>query len=89
VLARCTSEDRSAQVALQCTKPMERANGTDDVLVFVTPAGADEPQSRVPYALVRGDGLIRMGMADRRGGLFEFGAPKGILRLAVPAQLAR
>jgi HEAT repeat protein len=89
VFARCVSEDRSAQVALQCTRPPERPMGTDDVLVFVAPAGADEPQSRAPYALVRGDGLIRMGMADRRGGLFEFGAPKGVIRLAVPAQLAR
>ena len=89
VFARCATEDRSAQVALQCTRPSERRTGTDDVLVFVAPAGADEPQSRAPYALVRGDGLIRMGMADRRGGLFEFGVPKGVIRLAVPAQLAR
>lgn len=89
VFARCATEDRSAQVALQCTRPSERRIGTDDVLVFVAPAGADEPQSRAPYALVRGDGLIRMGMADRRGGLFEFGVPKGVIRLAVPAQLVR
>lgn len=89
VFARCASEERSARVALQCTRPPERVAGTDDVLVFVAPAGADEPQSRAPYALVRGDGLIRMGMADRRGGLFEFSAPKGVIRLAVPAQLAR
>lgn len=89
LFARCASEDHSAQVALQCTRPPEKTSGTDDVLVFVAPAGSDAPQSRAPYALVRGDGLIRMGMADRRGGLFEFAAPKGILRLAVPAQLAR
>jgi hypothetical protein len=87
--AHCASEDRSAHVALQCTRPPEKQTGTDDVLIFVAPAGADEPQSRAPYALVRGDGLIRMGMADRRGGLFEFGAPQGTIRLAVPAQLAR
>ncbi len=89
VFARCATEDQSAQVALSCTRPSERRTGTDDVLVFVAPAGADEPQSRAPYALVRGDGLIRMGMADRRGGLFEFGVPKGVIRLAVPAQLVR
>jgi hypothetical protein len=89
LLARCASEDRSARVALQCTRPSERVNGTEDVLVFVAPAWANEPQSRAPYAFVRGDGLIRMGMADRRGALFEFGAPKGVIRLAVPAQLAR
>jgi HEAT repeat protein len=89
VFARCASEDRSARVALQCSRAPERVTGADDVLVFVAPAGADEPQSRAAYALVRGDGLIRMGIADRRGGLFEFGAPKGSIRLAVPAQLAR
>jgi HEAT repeat protein len=87
--ARCASEDRSAKVALHCLRPAPQMTGTDDVLVFVAPAGADEPQSRAPYAFVRGDGLIRMGMADRRGALFEFGAPRGAIRLAVPAQLAR
>lgn len=87
--SRCASEDRSAQVALLCTRSPERFVGTDDVLVFVASTGGDEPQARAPYALVRGDGLIRMGMADRRGAFFEFGAPKGTIRLAVPAQLAR
>jgi len=89
LLGRCVSEDRSAQVALQCSRPSVRSSGADDILVFVAPAGADEPQSRAPYALLLGDGLIRMGMADRRGGVFEFGAPRGMIRLIVPAQLVR
>jgi NADPH-dependent 2,4-dienoyl-CoA reductase/sulfur reductase-like enzyme len=35
--------------------------------------------------LVRADGLLRLGLADRRGELFEMGAPRGVLRLGVPA----
>jgi len=89
-LARCASEDQDARVALRCARaPSSRSNGTDDVLVFVAPDGKDEPLPRAPYALVRGDGLLRMGIADRRGAFFELGVPKGTIRLAVPAQLAR
>ena len=43
----------------------------------------------VNVALVRPDGFLRLGVADRRGGVFEFGVPEGSLRLAVPAALAR
>lgn len=89
LLGRCVSEDRSAQVAVQCSRASVRTTATDDILVFVAPAGVDEPRARAPYALLRGDGLIRMGMADRRGGLFEYGAPRGVIRLVVPAQLVR
>jgi hypothetical protein len=32
---------------------------------------------------------MRLGVADRRGELFERGAPSGPLRLTVPAPLAR
>jgi cellulose synthase operon protein C len=38
---------------------------------------------------VRADGLLRLGLADRRGELFETGAPRGVIRLGVPAALAR
>ncbi|MDC3954188.1 HEAT repeat domain-containing protein [Polyangium jinanense] len=88
-LARCAGEDRNATVANRCARLPVRAPGTDDVLVFVAPDGKDEPLARAPYALVREDGLLRMGIADRRGAFFEFVVPKGTIRLAVPAQLAR
>ncbi|TKD08317.1 HEAT repeat domain-containing protein [Polyangium fumosum] len=88
-LARCAGEDRNATVANRCARPPVRTPGTDDVLVFVAPDGKDEPLARAPYALVREDGLLRMGIADRRGAFFEFQVPKGTIRLAVPAQLAR
>nr|WP_240806802.1 HEAT repeat domain-containing protein [Polyangium spumosum] len=88
-LVRCAGEDRSAAVANRCARSPSRLPGTDDVLVFVAPDGKDEPLPRAPYALVREDGLLRMGIADRRGAFFEFLVPKGTIRLAVPAQLAR
>ncbi len=88
-LARCAGEDRNATVANRCARPPLRGQGTDDVLVFVAPDGQDEPLARAPFALVREDGLLRMGITDRRGAFFEFAVPKGTIRLAVPAQLAR
>jgi hypothetical protein len=42
-----------------------------------------------PYSLQRADGLIRSGIADRRGAVFEHAAPQGQLRLVVPGPLAR
>ncbi len=47
------------------------------------------PAPRAPFALVRPDGSMRLGVADRRGELFEFAVPPGTVRLAVPAPLAR
>ncbi len=63
--------------------------GTADVAVYVVPDGRSAPLSRAPFTLVRADGLLRLGLADRRGELFETGAPRGVIRLGVPAALAR
>jgi hypothetical protein len=35
------------------------------------------------------DGTMRLGVVDRRGALFEKGAPGGKITLAVPAALVR
>jgi HEAT repeat protein len=90
-LARCASEDRNGTVATRCAKPnTELAPASvEDVAVYVVPDGRSVPLARAPFALVRADGLLRLGVADRRGALFETGAPRGALRLAVPAALAR
>ena len=40
-------------------------------------------------ALVRADGFLRLGIADRRGSVFEISAPSGPVELAVPAPLVR
>ncbi|WP_129346559.1 HEAT repeat domain-containing protein [Sorangium cellulosum] len=95
-LARCASEDRNATVAARCAHPAAPPSGAEDVAVFVVPfdagrggAGRDAPVPRAPFALVRADGLMRLGVADRRGEVFERGAPGGPLRLAVPAPLVK
>jgi cellulose synthase operon protein C len=105
-LARCAGEDRSATVALRCSRPVavappaapsaagtqaapSPADASDDIAVFVVPDGRTSPEARAPFALVRADGLLRLGLADRRGELFELGTPRGAIRLTVPAPLVR
>ncbi len=88
-LSRCTSEEHDAAVATRCGKPMDAAPGLEDVAVYVVPDGRSTPLARSPFALVRADGLLRLGLSDRRGELFEAGTPRGVIRLGVPAALAR
>ncbi|MEJ7731429.1 MAG: HEAT repeat domain-containing protein [Polyangiaceae bacterium] len=93
-LLRCTTEDKSATVADACVAALSpRAAGAEkprsDVQVFVVPDGKNAPTPRAPFALVRADGFLRLGVADRRGAVLELAVPDGTLRLAVPAALAR
>jgi HEAT repeat protein len=88
-LVRCVSEERDAAVASRCAKPTPLPTGSEDVAVYVVPDGRNTPAPRAPFTLVRSDGLMRLGIADRRGAFFEMGAPRGALRLGVPAALAR
>lgn len=87
-LWRCSVEDRHATVAKRCSELPARVSGKDDVLVYVVPDGRAEPVARAPFALVLADGAMRLGVADRRGAVFEAAAPAGVLELAVPAALA-
>ena len=75
--------------AEQDITPLPTPDGSDDVAVYVVPDGRNAPLPRAPFALVRADGLLRLGLADRRGEIFEAGTPRGTIRLAVPAALAR
>jgi HEAT repeat protein len=87
-LARCTADDKSGMVAVACrTRPAISAESSP-ALVFVVPDGRAAPLASAAYSLARSDGLIRSGLADRRGGVFERATPKGELRLLVPAALA-
>ena len=91
-LVRCVSEEKDARVAGRCAKPAPttKPDATlDDIAVYVIPDGRRAPEPRSPFALVRADGLMRLGLADRRGEIFETAAPAGVIRLAVPAALAR
>ncbi|HEU4581665.1 MAG TPA: HEAT repeat domain-containing protein [Polyangiaceae bacterium] len=61
------------------------ADSPVSVSILVVATGSSDPTPRAPFALVRGDGLIRSGTSDRRGSILEAMAPRGPLRLAVPA----
>ena len=76
-------------MATRCGKALETVPGVEDVAVYVVPDGRSAPLPRSAFALVRADGLLRLGLADRRGELFEAGTPRGVIRLAVPGALAR
>jgi HEAT repeat protein len=88
-LARCTSEEKNATVAARCAKPLPKSSATDDLVVYVVPDTRAAPAARSPFTLVRPDGLLRMGVSDRRGEIYEREAPRGSVRLGVPPSLAR
>ncbi len=91
-LARCAAKDVSGRVASACSSLQDTAGEdvaadtrTVAVTVLVVPVGSLAPASRVPFGLVRADGFIRSGLSDRRGAVSEASAPRGPLRLTLPA----
>ena len=88
-LARCTGEERNATVAARCARPLPKPSAADDVVVYVVPDMRSSPLARTPFTLVRPDGLLRLGLADRRGEVFEREMPRGTVRLGVPPSLAK
>jgi cellulose synthase operon protein C len=93
-LRRCLFDDRNGRAAAECRqRPLSGEPAADPraepVLVFVIPDGQSRPVARAPFALVLADGLMRFGLADRRGAVFEAAAPHGEVSLAVPATLVK
>ena len=92
-LRRCLFDDKNGSVAAECKESPAaspaRGPASEPIVVFVVPDGRSTPQARSPFALVLADGLMRFGIADRRGAVFEPAAPRGLVRLAVPATLVR
>jgi hypothetical protein len=85
-LVRARDRDPSSLVAAECEAPRRaEPEGTDPSIVAVIPAGDDVPRPAQPFALLRADGLVRLGVSDRRGQLFEVAAPHGALSLLEPA----
>jgi hypothetical protein len=89
-LARCAAKDVSGLVAVECSAPPAGEAAwtwpiVADVGVLVVSTGQSEPTARAPFALVRADGFIRSGTSDRRGAVWEAWAPRGPLRLTLPA----
>jgi HEAT repeat protein len=89
-LKRCAQDDVSGSVAAACSNPPEPiAEAKDPVTVYVVPTGDSSPVPGAPFALVRADGIMRLGVADRSGAVYEHDAPRGFVSLAVPAPLVR
>ena len=84
-LARARDRDPSGAVAAECEARSAVPDGVDPTVVVVIPAGADLPEPTQPFALLRADGLVRLGVSDRRGQVFEARAPHGILSLVESA----
>jgi HEAT repeat protein len=86
-LVRCLADDKSGRVVRACRAALPSATEPNPVVIFVIPDGQSSPLAAAPYALLRADGLIRAGIADRRGAVFERFAPVGELSLLLPAAL--
>jgi HEAT repeat protein len=81
-LARARDQDPSGAVAAECAaSPGIDPDSVEATQVMVIPAGEDVPQPAQPFALLRADGLVRLGVSDRRGAVFEPAAPHGLLSL--------
>ncbi len=89
-LRRCVMEDPIGRVAARCKSARTTiARATTPVTVLVVPGGESSPTPRAPFALSLSNGLLRLGVTDRRGAVFERAAPNGELALRVPAPLAQ
>ncbi|MCA9632566.1 MAG: HEAT repeat domain-containing protein, partial [Myxococcales bacterium] len=89
-LGSCESGDPSSQVAVACeSEPDAIPSTSEPVTVFVVPLGQSKPAARAPFTLIRADGLMRMGISDRRGAVYEYAAPRGYVELGVPVALAK
>ena len=96
-LERCALADRSGSVAQRCERgaagPRAGASASPPRVhaleVHVVPDGAAAPRPRAPYALVFADGFVRVGLADRRGAVFEPFAPDGDVALEHPSAQVR
>lgn len=81
-LARCDEGDSHALVAETCAgAPREAAKETEPVTVLIVPSDGAPATPGSPFALLFADGSLRLGSADRRGGVHEPRAPKGAFEL--------
>ncbi len=86
-LDRCASTDRSSEVARVCRpRPAGPPSPlrTRAVTAYVFGETATAPRPRAPYLVEMEGGVLRAGIADRRGALFDPAAPASELALRRP-----
>jgi hypothetical protein len=82
-------EEPVGSVAAICkARPEPVPSSSAKVTVLVVPSGESAPVPRAPFALGLANGLVRLGLSDRRGAVYEHAAPDADLSLMIPAQLA-
>jgi hypothetical protein len=75
---RCQEGDTHALVAETCAgaaRPDQLE--VEPSTVLIVPSTGGDPTPGAPFALLWPDGALRMGLADRRGGVHEARAPHG------------
>jgi len=86
LLARARDKDPSGAVAAECEAASPAPpDGFEPTVIVVIPPGEDLPAPAQPFGLLRADGLVRLGISDRRGQIFEARAPHGALSLVQSA----
>ena len=85
-LDRCVSTDRSAEVARLCrprpaTEAASAARPPRAVTVFIVGESGAAAKPHAPFLLEYEGGILRAGVADRRGATFEAMAPAGEVTL--------
>jgi HEAT repeat protein len=88
-LDRCANSDPSGMVATRCNAPALGPSRTHASLVYVVPEGAAAPRPNAPYAVLFANGLLRAGLTDRRGAVFDPVAAEGDITLRKPSALSR
>ncbi len=81
-LDRCASSDRSAEVARRCrprpaTQAPRAPSKLGAVTAFVVGENGGPAKPRAPFLIEYEGGILRAGIADRRGATFDPAAPAG------------
>jgi cellulose synthase operon protein C len=78
LLARCQASDTHALVAEACAGAARpEVTEVEATTVLIVPSAGGDPTPGAPFALLWADGALRLGSADRRGGVYEPRAPHG------------
>jgi hypothetical protein len=77
-LWRCQENDTHAMVAEACAAaPRPDTTESEPATVLIVPTPNADAAPLAPFALLWADGGLRLGSADRRGGVYEARAAKG------------
>ncbi len=78
LLSRCQESDTHAMVSEACAGAARPdATELEPTTVLIVPSAGAAPTPGAPFALLWADGGLRLGSADRRGGVYEARAPVG------------